>query len=80
MYSNGIGIPGEQSGATSACTTCDCVKACFSDPRQRTESFFCLIKGHGIDTSLKEKTPDEIRDQILREAEENQHKVEAQHL
>ena len=67
----------EKSG-TSACYTCDRVKECFADPRQKTETFFCLIKGHGIDMKSYEPTEEEIKTQIIREAQTNQIKVSAE--
>ena len=70
-------ITTEQTG-TSACYTCECAKECFSDPRQKTETFFCLIQGHGIDMRSCEPTEEEIHEQIIREARTNQIKVEAE--
>lgn len=70
-------IPTGESG-TSVCQTCDRARECFSDPRQKTEAFFCLIKGHGIDMKSYEPTEEEIRAQIIREAQTNQIKVNAE--
>jgi hypothetical protein len=69
--------PTENSG-TSACYTCNRAKKCFSDPRQKTEAFFCLIKGHRINMRSYEPTEEEIRVQIIREAQSNQIKVNAE--
>jgi hypothetical protein len=68
-------IPTEEGGV-SYCSVCECAKACFSNPLQKTENFFCLIRGHGIAIApTHEPSDEEIREQILREAEENQKTV-----